>query len=157
MQLIATCPSTTRLVTLGEFGNHKKAVMTQFEQAAAAGSYEPAAIYYADSDCVEYVKSDSYFRYERIDEFLTLIKDSTGHTLVGFKLKGFRNMFERLKSELELSDKQFLPLVSAIEKVYSMLGNSMFPDEKRAAAYKAAYRLAKNDNVYLGEAELLAA
>lgn len=126
-------------------------------ESAAAGSYEPAAIYYYDSDCVEYVKEDSLCLYERVDERLTLIKDATGHRLVGFKLKGFRNVFEKLKSSLELSDRHFVSIVSAIEFVYGALGEAVFNDGKRAAAYKAAYQLAVNDNVRLGHDEMLRA
>lgn len=126
------------------------------ELAPVAGSYTPAAIFYADSDCVEYVKEDGYNIYERIDGHLTLIKDSTGHNLIGFKLKGFRNMFERLKPSLDLSDKQFLLIITAIEAFYTEVGHTVF-DEKRRAAYKAAYQLAANDNVKLLQPELLAA
>jgi len=123
----------------------------------AVGSYQPAAIYHSDSDCVEYIKGDGYCIYERIDSRLTLIKDATGHNLIGFKLKGFRNTFERLKTTFDLSDKQFLSLMSAIEAIYSSFGDSVFADERRVAAYKAAYQLAANDNVLLKEEELLAA
>ena len=83
--------------------------MTDKQLAADAG-YKPAAIYHADSDCVEYVKCDSFCLYERVDGYLTLIKDATGHNLVGFKLKGFRNWFEHIKTALRLSDNHFLPM-----------------------------------------------
>ena len=128
--------------------------MTQINSAMSAVSYEAAAIYYHDSDCVEYVKLDGYCVYERVDAFLTLIKDATGHNLIGFKLKGFGNMFERVKSHLKLSDNHFLPLMSVIEQACTLAGDELFKDEKRSAAYKAAYQLAANDNVRLPEAEL---
>lgn len=131
--------------------------MTEANAIAVAGKYEQAAIYYADSDCVEYVKFDGYCLYERVDPYLTLIKDTTGHNLVGFKLKGFRNIFERLKPALELSDRHFLPMMSAIEQIWTFIGNELLEDEERAAAYRAAYLLAVNDNVHLSEDELLAA
>ena len=128
--------------------------MTNINPAVTAAAYERAAIFYHDSDCVEYVKLDGYCVYERVDAFLTLIKDATGHNLVGFKLKGFGNMFEKLKSHLKLSDNHFLALVSVIEKACTIAGEDLFKDEKRKAAYQAAYQLAANDNVFLNESEL---
>ena len=128
--------------------------MTNTNIAPSAVSYVPAAIYYHDSDCVEYVKLDGYCVYERVDAFLTLIKDATGHNLIGFKLKGFGNMFGKLKSALQLSDNHFLPLMSIIEQACTIAGDELFQDEKRKAGYQAAYRLAANDNVFLPEAEL---
>jgi hypothetical protein len=112
-------------------------------------AYAPAAIYSYDADCVEYVRSDSFAIYERIDARLTLVKDATGHTLIGFKIKGFRNTFERLKATFDLSDGQFVPLVSAIEAIYTEMGDRIFSDPKVKAAYHAAFQLAANDNVTL--------
>ncbi len=122
------------------------------------GAYVPAAIFFRDSDCVEYIKHDALCLYERVDEFLTLIKAPDGSELVGFKLKGFRNTFQKLMPALELSDRQFLPLVSVIEKIFTSLGDAVFKENgKRHAAYQAAYRLASNDNVRLQQSDLLAA
>jgi hypothetical protein len=98
-----------------------------------------------------------YCLYERVDGYLTLIKDATGHNLIGFKLKGFRNVFGHLKAALRLSDNHFLPMMCAIEVVYTKVGEKIFADHRRLAAYQAAYLLAVNDNVQLPEEELLAA
>lgn len=90
--------------------------------------------------------------YERVDGFLTLIFDETKINLIGFKLKGFKCIFEKhLKPLFELHDKQFIDLVSAIEAVFTDAGNQIFSvgDEARARAYKAALKLAHNDNVRL--------
>jgi len=130
--------------------------------SAAAGSYEPAAIYYGDSDCLEYVREDDFCIYERVDEYLTLIKDAEGENLIGFKLKGFKNRIHKLKPQLELNDRQFLYVMSAIESICTELGDLLFADENRSKAYKAAYKLAENDNVILdrrefGTRELIAA
>lgn len=112
-------------------------------------AYQSAAIYAYDADCVEYVRSDSFCLHERIDARLTLIKDATGHTLIGFKIKGFRNTFERLKSAHDLSDGQFVTLVSALEAIYTEIGDKITQDPRVKAAYQAAYELAANDNVKL--------
>ncbi|MCE4224908.1 hypothetical protein HCU64_14185 [Methylobacterium sp. C25] len=118
------------------------------------GSYEPAAIFYGDSDCLEYVKADAFCVYERVDEFLTLVHDASGKQLVGFKLKGFRNRFNKLQASFALNDGQFAYVISAIENIYSELGDMLFADAHRAAAYKAAYQLAANDNVKVDRYEL---
>lgn len=119
--------------------------------------YKKAAIYYHDSDCVEYVRNDQFCIYERVDGFLTLVQDGTGN-LIGFKLKGFKNVFTRLqKVTAKLSDGHFLPLISAIESVCAEMGDNMFDDPKRAEAYRAAYSLAANDNVRLEDGMLNAA
>jgi hypothetical protein len=116
----------------------------------SADNYRPVAVYFMDSDCVEYVKEDTFVVYERVDEFLTLIFDETKIGLVGFKLKGFKHLFEtHLKPLFELNDKQFLVLVSAIEAVCNQLGDELFVNDHRARAYKAALKLAANDNVKL--------
>jgi hypothetical protein len=117
--------------------------------------YIPQAVYFMDSDCVEYVKEDTLNIYERIDDFLTLIWDETRLTLVGFKLKGFQYVFnEHLKPLYKLNDEQFIDLVSAIEAHFTEVGNEIFArgDQHRVAAYKAALKLAANDNVRLSGA-----
>src|SRR3954464_3367044 len=71
-----------------------------------------------DSDCGEYLKEDSFVIYHRVDDFLTIIFDETKIVPVGFKLKGFKHVFNmHLKSRFELIDKQFLLLAAAIEAV----------------------------------------
>jgi hypothetical protein len=119
--------------------------------------YEPVALYYVDSDCVEYVKEDTFCIYERIDGFLTLIFDETKINLIGFKLKGFKCVFDKfVKPLLELNDMQFVDLVPVLEFAFTQVGNHMFSvgDEERRQAYKAARKLAANDNVRLYGAEL---
>ena len=121
--------------------------------------YKPVAVYFLDSDCVEYVKEDAFCIYERVDEFLTLVFDETKFTLVGFKLKGFKCIFEKhLKPLYKLHDNQFIELVSVIEAVFTQIGDAMFAgDDERKRAYKAALKLAANDNVKLSGAFLKAA
>src|SRR5712664_114523 len=97
-----------------------------------AGGYSPAAVYFSDSDCVEYVKEDNFVVYHRVDNFLTIIFDETKIIPVGFKLKGFKHVFNmHLKSLFELNDKQFLLLATAIEAVCTELGDALFADDER--------------------------
>jgi hypothetical protein len=77
--------------------------------------FQRRAVYFGDSDCVEYVKEDSFAIYERVDDFLTLIFDETKYNLVGFKLKGFRHFFDHhLKPLFKLNDEQFMNVVSVL-------------------------------------------
>jgi hypothetical protein len=123
-----------------------------------SGNYERRAIYFADSDCVEYVREDTFTVYERVDHFLTLIFDETKLDLIGFKLKGFKHVFDaHLKPIFKLHDNQFVGIVSAIEAVCTELGDELFADDKRARAYKAALKLATTDNVQVTYETLKAA
>jgi hypothetical protein len=124
-------------------------------ELSSSEKYVPQAVYFMDSDCVEYVKEDAPSIYDRIDDFLTLVWDETRLTLVGFKLKGFKYVFNaHLKPLYKLNDEQFITLVSAIEAHFTEVGNEIFArgDKQRAAAYKAALKLAANDNVKLSGA-----
>ena len=120
-------------------------------------SYKPTAIYFHDSDCVEYTQQDALVIYDRIDDFLTLINDAQGEALVGFKLKGFKNIFTtQLQPAYRLNEKQFINLVSAIEAIIRVIGDDLFADEDRVAAYRSANQLAETDQVQLFETDLAA-
>jgi len=128
-------------------------------QPERSAPYAPVALYFLDSDCVEYVKEDTLCIYERVDGFLTLIFDETRINLIGFKLKGFKCVFDTfVKPLLELNDMQFVDLVPVIEYAFTQVGNHVFSvgDEQRKLAYKAALKLAANDNVRLYGADLKA-
>lgn len=131
---------------------------TTFGARAVQARYQPVALYFHDSDCVEYVREDGFSIYDRIDEYLTLVYDKTGRILIGFKLKGFKYLFTRaLEPAYRLNEKQFVNLVSAIEAICTILGKTLFNDEKRTGAYKAAIKMADNDNVKLHDIGLLEA
>jgi hypothetical protein len=112
--------------------------------------YQPTAIYYEDADTVEYVRVDAPCYYHRVDGFLTLAFDLFDRKkLVGFRLKGFKNFYLRkLKSARDALDTDFLPLVLAIEKAVSEVGNEAF-DEAVRRGYKSAAEMAGKDGVNL--------
>lgn len=125
--------------------------------AGAPNAYRPTAVYFHDCDCVEYVKEDAFVIYDRVDQFLTLVYDRTQKQLVGFKLKGFKYIFTKaLEENYRLSERQFLSLVSAIEAIAKIIGDQLFEDEDRARSYRAALKLAANDNVFLHDVTLAA-
>jgi len=110
----------------------------------------PLAVYFADADCVEYVAEDTVCVYDRIDHFLTLIRDETQMFPIGFKLKGFRNWFERIKDDLGYDEGHFVELVKVLETVCSSIGDESFGDDvQRRQAYKAAAKLARDKDVKL--------
>jgi hypothetical protein len=122
----------------------------EMENTSQFAAYTPCATYFHDSDCVEYVKRDSLLVYDRIDEFLTLIFDGTGKQLVGFKLKGFKNIFtQQLSANFRLNDRQFVNLVPAFEAICQEIGDQLDADDDRKQSYRAAIDLAANDNVAL--------
>lgn len=122
-----------------------------------ATEFTPVATYFPDSDCVEYVKEDTVCVYQRIDEFLTLISDDTRYGLIGFKLKGFRWFFDtHLQAHMQLNQAHFVRLVQAIEAVCQVIGDELIDDEKRSAAYRAARKIAEENDAQLWDLPLAA-
>jgi hypothetical protein len=72
--------------------------------------------------------------------------DETKYNVIGFKLKGFKHVFEtHLKpAHSELNDEEFIDLVPAIETAFRKIGNKLFSveEEERVRAYKAARKIA---------------
>jgi hypothetical protein len=72
--------------------------------------------------------------------------------LIGFKLKGFRWFFEhKLQAHLALNQGAFLRLASAIEAVCQRLGDELIADDRRSNAYRAARKIAEEDDAQLFE------
>jgi hypothetical protein len=109
----------------------------------------PVATYFDDSDCVEYIREDTIAIHRRIDEFLTLIFDETRITPIGFKLKGFKCIYNECLVPLKMvKGVEFVELVPALEYVCTKIGNAAFADDKRRHAYGAAMKLAKDVRLY---------
>lgn len=119
-------------------------------EAWLSSEFRPVAVYFSATDCVEYVNEDTVYIYERIDQFLTLIYDETKFRVIGFKIKGFRWIFEHcLKAHLQLNQSDFIDLVQAIEAICQQLGDELTADDRRLNAYRAARKIADNDNAEL--------
>jgi hypothetical protein len=78
-------------------------------------SFSPVARYYPGMDFLLYLNEDCSYRADRIDPFLTVLWHPYEDRLVGVKLKGFRFLFERIKSVLDLKEDHFVLVVKAIE------------------------------------------
>jgi len=113
--------------------------------------FTSGATYYTDMDYVEYIVADQLARSERIDEYLTLLWNRHDDQILGFRIKGFRHLFEtRLKATFQLTEAHFVFLVSILEAVVGVLGHELLADDDaRASAYRRAFRLAENDNARL--------
>jgi len=111
--------------------------------------YAPVALYFQDSDSVEYVRRDIPCLYKRIDGLLTVVLDLNDKSLIGFRLKGFRNFYlNSLRKNQELLRNDFLLAVSVLEKALENCCNEIFNDETQKA-YKDVWLLAKQDGVEL--------
>ena len=133
-------------LSYGKTGKMMRTITTTPER------YRGAAIYHSDSDCVEYVQRDGGFYYERVDGFLTLIRDMDTDETIGFKLKGFKFMFKETIQALRLTDAQFVVLMKALETVFTSFAEDITDECK--ARYDEAFKIASNDNVRLDVVEL---
>lgn len=112
----------------------------------------PVAVYFSDSDCIEYVNEDTTSVYKRIDQFLTLIYDETALIPIGFKLKGFRHVFLQMKNAGDVYELDFVDVIKIIERICTSIGEEMFADASRTKAYQAVRKLAKDVVLHLPEA-----
>lgn len=114
--------------------------------------YQPKALYYADSDALEYVRVDEPVIYRRIDNFLTLILSMDSRETVGFKIKGFRNFYLRqIRPSLTDDNVRFLRLVTILERIITNFGDSFFIEAQRREAYKTAADIAMKDQVLVSD------
>jgi hypothetical protein len=108
--------------------------------------YKSTAIYYADSDSVEYIREDVLAVHDRVDSFLTLIYDMKNRDrLIGFCLKGFKHFYLKDNVHSDVGG-DFISGVQVIERALTRLGDQVF-DEQRKSAYTRAMRMALDDRV----------
>ncbi|WP_313591126.1 hypothetical protein [Agrobacterium cavarae] len=115
----------------------------------ASKDYEPAAIYNEDSDSLEYLRVSAPSVYRRIDASLTLILSLEDRTLVGFKLKGFKNLYIRkIRSKLGSKCPDFIELVDIMQEATQAAGTKIF-EEQQKLAYSQALDMAAKDKVHV--------
>lgn len=112
------------------------------------------ASYNKAMDYLEYVSQDAITVADRIDGVLTILKNYDQSEVIGFKVKGFKCVFnEVIKPLYQLKDEDFNPIANALEALFTRVGDNIFCDatskERRVEAYKSALKLAKDDNVQL--------
>lgn len=115
-----------------------------------AKDYTPTAIYYDESDSLEYVREAVPTIYRRIDGTLTLIFRMEDRGLIGFKLKGFKNFYLRkIRSSLGNSCPAFIELVDVVRNAVELLGEQILAEEPRKQAYNSALQIAAQDNIHV--------
>jgi len=110
--------------------------------------YIPSAIYYADADTVEYVRSDVPCIHRRIDGILTLNLDLRTRELIGFRIKGFRNFFLNHLTRQQHFERDFIALVSVLEQAVQVVGDACTSCDC-LEAYRSARKMAHEDRVAL--------
>lgn len=125
---------------------------------AAGQEYVAAAAYFESMDCIEYVKQDMVVISDRIDKFLTIIRNEKGD-VVGFKLKGIKNFFlTQLKAAFKLTDQEFVYVRDFFVALATKMGDDLFSNDRvKEEAYRSAAAIAANDNVKLTISRSLAA
>ena len=128
--------------------------------ASLAENFQRQASYFAQMDFLEYVSEDTTVIADRVDEYLTVLRDADHRQLIGFRVKGFGHAFNTvIRPQLNLRDDDFIPIVEALQRIYTDLGKSLFPsdidkDKRRIDAYQQARDLASRDDVKISAREL---
>lgn len=130
--------------------------------ANLADEFVKRASYNESMDFLEYIACDCIAVSERVDGFLTVMWNYEHTEIIGFKLKGFKYLFNtHIKDLAQLKDSDFNPIMDMLEIVFTMIGNEIIsdtamPKDERLKAYKATRELIKKDAVKL-PVELMAA
>ena len=145
-----------RSVTAADCG--ETAVMNDNMHAGdgRAGDHTPTALYFEDSDSIEYVRRDAPSVYRRVDALLTLIVDMDSRDPLGFQLKGFKHYYNKnIRSSGREAD--FVRVINVLQFAFTRLGNEIFRREERIRDYERALHIADEDQVKLPEIPLLVA
>ena len=96
--------------------------------------FEPVAKYYKNMDFMLYLTEDCSYRADRVGQFLTILLHPTEDRAVGVKLKGFRFIFDRLRSVDErIEAGHFYPLVKALElALVGGMGEALMNDNDKS-------------------------
>lgn len=122
-----------------------------------ASQFASKAIYHHALDFVEYVADDGFVLSERVDEYLTLLRNGETKELVGFRLKGFAYMYNHwIKPLFGEGVGDLLDLLPVFTFLVGRLGDDAFSDviERRASAYKEAARFASIRQVKINASDL---
>jgi hypothetical protein len=121
-------------------------------------SFSPHAAYYEALDCIEYVNKDCTVIAERIDEVLTLLRKNGTQEYVGFKIKGFRNYFEKNLKQMyrHLNEKDFMTLTNVMEPIFQERAPELMSSKKHTAksAYRIVYEMIDNNAIELFDFDL---
>lgn len=118
-------------------------------------SFKKKACYYSSMDHIEYLAVDAITVSDRVDDFLTVVWDKNFDHIVGFKLKGFKAAFERIKPLKLLNDENFNPIIAVLEHVFTQVGDEIFSgmdeQDERVHAYQDVKKFIIEENVDIDE------
>ncbi|BCH62872.1 hypothetical protein RvVAT039_00880 [Agrobacterium vitis] len=115
----------------------------------SVGDYQPTAVYYEESDSLEYLRVSSPAVYRRIDAVLTLVLSLEDRSIIGFKIKGFKNFYIRhVKEKLGKNCPDFIELVDLMQDVTTAFASQIF-EERQRNAYHSALEMAAQDKVHV--------
>lgn len=129
---------------------------SQFD-ATLRSDFDKSAFYESKMDYIEYVSVDDVTVSERVDELLTLILSADDRKVVGFRLKGLRWIFNKVRIALELDEEHFVPLTTLLTALVSDAGSDFVSNQNRLLGYKRAFQLAKADHVSISRDDILLA
>lgn len=92
-------------------------------EGLTAGDFAPKANFITEADLLLFVNEDCSYATQRVDPYLSMLWHPTENKIVGFKLKGIRYVFNQIKEELKLTDKDWLPLSGYLESVFTVLAS----------------------------------
>lgn len=106
------------------------------------------AVYFAPMDYVMYLVQDSAYVADRVDGYLTLLRDPQTRNPIGVKLKGFHHIYLNLKrlfaaSGIDLEAKIPFRVFIALAETYACtLGKEVVEDREREFRFDA-YEIAR--------------
>lgn len=114
--------------------------------------YEACALYFEESDILEYVRVDVPSFDRRVDESLTIVLSLQERQPIGFCLKGFKNFYLRhLQAKHDLGEKHFLLMIDVLQDLMTVNGDAIFGAVEKSSAYRQALEIAQTDNVKVVE------
>lgn len=125
-------------------------------------AFEPLARYFAPMDCLIYLREDCSYRAVRLNSHTTVLLHPYEDRPVGVKLKGMRDLYERLKAILRSLKADNVPMNSLIaywELAYTEDGDEVINVAERERQRQLADRARKEvvaDALPLPEAEATA-
>jgi len=110
------------------------------------GVFTANAVYRENMDFIEYMTRDEVTISDRIDPFLTLIWNFQQDEVVGFKLKGFRYVHDKIYKKDGDSNRSFIEIAPLLEQLIAEVGQQVLDGlkaEARREAYEQAINLAR--------------
>lgn len=106
------------------------------------------AVYFRSMDYILYLRQDSNYVADRIDEWLTLLLDPVRGEPIGVKLKGFHNIYLEMKRVFELfkvdleNKIPFRSFINCAEMFALQIGDGIVDDTATRLRYDA-YQIAR--------------